>query len=87
VAGCIAAGKTFSDLTDAEWAAVHPVFASERPPLTAMESLRSRDVAGGVAPNRTAEQLEGVRAWLSTARAEVNARADGRETMMAGPAS
>jgi hypothetical protein len=52
-----------------------------------MESLRSRDVAGGVAPNRTAEQLEGVRDWLRNARAEVNARADGRETMMAAPAS
>jgi argininosuccinate lyase len=87
VADCIAAGKTFSDLSDDEWAAVHPVFATERPPLTAMESLRSRDVVGGVAPNRTAEQLAGVRDWLRSARAEVNTRADGRESMMAAPAS
>ncbi|MCA9879817.1 MAG: hypothetical protein KC442_18615, partial [Thermomicrobiales bacterium] len=79
------AGKTFSDLSDAEWAAVHPVFATERPPLTAMESLSSRDVAGGVAPNRSAAQLAGVRIWLEAARAEVNARAGERETMMAAP--
>jgi argininosuccinate lyase len=87
VADCIAAGKTFSDLTDAEWAAVHPIFAAERPPLTALESLRSRDVAGGVAPNRTAEQLAAVQEWLSSARQEVNAQAQERETMMAAPAS
>jgi argininosuccinate lyase len=87
VADCLAAGKTFSDLSDEEWAAAHPVFAAERPPLTAMESLRSRDVVGGAAPNRTAQQLAGVRDWLGTARAEVNARAHLRETMMAAPAS
>ncbi|MCA9876744.1 MAG: hypothetical protein KC442_03150, partial [Thermomicrobiales bacterium] len=76
------AGKTFSDLTEAEWAAVHPVFAAERPPLTAMESLRSRDVPGGVAPNRTAEQLAAVQAWLASARTDVDARAAAREAMM-----
>ncbi len=27
VAYCIAQGKTFADLTDAEWAAAHPIFA------------------------------------------------------------
>jgi argininosuccinate lyase len=85
VADCITAGKTFSDLTDAEWAAVHPIFATERPPLTAIESLRSRDVPGGVAPNRTAEQLASVRDWLGSARAEVNTRADTRESMMTAP--
>jgi argininosuccinate lyase len=87
VADCIAAGKTFSDLTDEEWAAVHPVFANERPPLTAIESLRSRDVAGGVAPNRTAEQLARVQDWLRSARLDVDARARERESMMAPPAS
>ena len=87
VADCIAAGKTFSDLTTAEWAAVHPVFAAERPPLTAMESLRSRDIPGGVAPNRTAEQLERVRDWLASTRNEVNARAARRDAMMAAPDS
>jgi argininosuccinate lyase len=87
VADCIAAGKTFSDLTDEEWAAVHPVFAAERPPLTALESLRARDIAGGVAPNRTAEQLAEVREWLSSARQDVDVRARERESMMASPAS
>ena len=87
VADCIAAGKSFADLSDAEWAAVHPVFATERPPLTAIESLKSRDVAGGVAPRRTAEQLAGVRDWLTSARTDVNSRASERESMMSAPAS
>ena len=87
VADCIAAGKTFADLSDAEWAAVHPVFATERPPLTAIESLKSRDVAGGVAPRRAAEQLAGVRDWLTSARTDVNSRASERESMMSAPAS
>ena len=71
VAFCIAQGKTFADLTDAEWADAHPLFATERPPLTAAESLASRDVPGGTAPNRVADQLVGVRATLNRARTRV----------------
>jgi argininosuccinate lyase len=71
VRDCIAAGKSFSELTDAEWAAVHPVFAKERPPLSAAESLCSRDVYGGTAPNRVTEQLDAVKASLATVRARV----------------
>ncbi|MGI8477130.1 MAG: argininosuccinate lyase [Thermomicrobiales bacterium] len=52
VGECIGRGRTFADLTDGEWAAVHPVFADRKPPLTAMESVAARDVPGGVAPNR-----------------------------------
>jgi argininosuccinate lyase len=71
VAYCITQGKTFVDLTQAEWADAHPLFASKRPPLTAAESLASRDVAGGTAPNRVAEQLAAVRTTLDRARSHV----------------
>jgi argininosuccinate lyase len=46
---CIAGGKTFADLTDAEWKAAHPLFAEQRPPLTALESVNARDMPGGTA--------------------------------------
>ena len=47
---CIDSGKTFADLTDAEWAEIHPVFGERRPPLTALESISARDVPGGNGP-------------------------------------
>jgi argininosuccinate lyase len=87
VRSCIAAGKTFSDLTDAEWAAAHPVFATERPPLTAEESIRARDVPGGTAPNRVATQLTAARTTLGERRAWVRQRAAERETMLRPPES
>lgn len=52
VGDCIRNGKTFADLSDDEWAAVHPVFAGNRPPLDGLGSTRLRDVPGGTAPNR-----------------------------------
>ena len=57
VGQCVEANKTFADLTDAEWAAIHPVFAEEKPPLDAMTSISMRDVPGGTAPNRVADAL------------------------------
>jgi argininosuccinate lyase len=67
---CTDAGRDFSDLTDQEWAEVHPVFADERPPLTAEESVAARDIPGGTAPNRVRtalgaamDRLGDVRAW------------------------
>ncbi|MBW3633183.1 MAG: argininosuccinate lyase, partial [Chloroflexi bacterium] len=74
VAYCIASEKTFADLTEAEWAEAHPIFAAERPPLTAAESLASRDVPGGTAPNRVAEQLAAARAALAQARTRLAER-------------
>jgi argininosuccinate lyase len=68
VANCISSNRTFADLTASEWADVHPVFAKERPPLSAMESIAARDVEGGVAPNRVADQLAEVRTFLQTER-------------------
>ena len=82
VAYCIAAEKTFTELTDAEWADAHPIFVAERPPLTAAESLASRDVPGGTAPNRVAEQLAAARTALAQARTRLAARRAAHWTKM-----
>lgn len=82
---CIAEGKTFADLTDAEWAAVHPIFASEKPPLTAADSLRSRDMQGGTAPNRVADQVALAQRWLGEERAQIQQREAAWAAMMAPP--
>jgi argininosuccinate lyase len=82
---CVAEGKTFADLSGAEWAAAHAVFAAERPPLTAGESVRARDVPGGTAPNRVADQLGAVRAALGEARAQLMEHRAARAAMMAPP--
>jgi argininosuccinate lyase len=83
VRACIADGKTFADLTDAEWAAAHPIFATERPPLTAFDSIRSRDVLGGTAPNQVAAQLAATHEALAAARAQVSAHEATRAAIMA----
>lgn len=82
VRNCIAANKAFADLTDVEWAAVHPIFAQERPPLTAAASLQSRDVYGGTAPNRVADQLAESQSALAADRAMVNSLMEARARMM-----
>lgn len=75
VGRCTAEGKTFSDLTDAEWAAVHPVFSRQKPPLTAEESVALRDLPGGTAPRQVGMALalaaaatEDARAWVAEQR-------------------
>ena len=85
MANCIAAGKTFADLSDDEWAAAHPLFASERPPLDAAASIAARDVPGGTAPRRVADQLAAAQRALAAARAGVAARETDRIAMMAPP--
>jgi argininosuccinate lyase len=82
VAYCIAQGKTFADLSDAEWAAAHPIFVTERPPLTAAESLAARDVPGGTAPHRVSEQLAAARNTLAETRARLTERETDRQVMM-----
>jgi argininosuccinate lyase len=69
---CSDLGKGFADLTDEEWAEAHPVFARQRPPLTAFESVMVRDVEGGTAParvmaniKREREQMVRWRDWLA----------------------
>jgi argininosuccinate lyase len=84
---CITEGKTFADLSDAEWAEAHPIFAAHKPPLTAVESLASRDVPGGTAPNRVSDQLQAARVALDRARARLAERDAARQEMMAPPDS
>jgi argininosuccinate lyase len=52
VRACDESGRAFADLTLEEWAAVHPVFANERPALTGLDSTKARDVPGGTAPSQ-----------------------------------
>jgi argininosuccinate lyase len=80
VGQCLAEGKTFAELTDAEWAAIHPVFAASRPPLDALASANARDVIGGPARRRVeaalraaAEQIDEAKAWSDARRAEMDA--------------
>lgn len=81
VSRCIASNRTFADLTESDWADIHPVFAIERPPLAAMESIASRDVEGGVAPNRVSDQLTEARAFLQIERELSAALLDERERL------
>lgn len=66
VVTCIREGKTFADLSVDEWAAVHPVFATERPPLDALASATIRDIAGGTAPRQVAIQIAAAAERLRT---------------------
>jgi argininosuccinate lyase len=69
---CIEHDITFAELTDDDWQSAHPVFATNRPPMTAEESVAARDIPGGTAPDRVraarleaATQIEADRAWLT----------------------
>ncbi len=80
VGTCIREDKTFADLTDEEWAAIHPVFATQRPPLDGLGSTELRDLPGGTAPNRVniaREELRGVLAsetgWVNGKRTQQDA--------------
>ena len=85
VGDCIASGKTFADLTEQEWAAVHPVFAEQRPPLTAMESVEARDVPGGTAPRQVRLALDAARDRAAEARSWVDERQAERARVMSAP--
>ncbi|MCC6945211.1 MAG: argininosuccinate lyase [Thermomicrobiales bacterium] len=65
VRSCIDQNKTFEDLTDEEWAALHPVFAAQKPPLTALESINARDIPGGTATPRVSSAIEEARQGLT----------------------
>lgn len=80
VGRCIANGKSFADLTDEEWSAVHPVFADQRPPLDGLGSTKLRDIPGGTAPNRVRTAREELRkliaeesAWVQDSRGKYDA--------------
>lgn len=75
VGTCIAGGKTFADLTDEEWAEIHPVFAEQKPPVDAWTSVSGRDSIGGTSPTQVQrtrqlqqDSLEVTREWVRDAR-------------------
>jgi argininosuccinate lyase len=76
VGTCIAEGKTFADLTDAEWAAIHPVFGEQKPPLDALASVSIRDIPGGTAPNRVRDALANAKRAIDEQRIWFDAEAD-----------
>lgn len=76
VGTCIAEGKTFVDLTEAEWADIHPVFAEQRPPLDGLTSVSIRDIPGGTAPNRVADALSTARAAIGDQQTWFDQQAD-----------
>ncbi len=82
---CIRDGKTFADLSEAEWAEIHPVFGRQRPPLTAAESIAARDIPGGTAPRRVASALNVSRANAATYRSWLAAENAARERVFARP--
>lgn len=86
VGSSVASGKTFADLSDSEWAEAHPLFTSERPPLDAAASIAARDVPGGTAPGRVAEQLAATANAVREARERVSGREAERTAMMTPPA-
>jgi argininosuccinate lyase len=85
VGTCIAEGKTFADLTDAEWAEIHPVFAEERPPLDGLTSASIRDVPGGPAPNRVRDALAAVKMTLKEQAAWFDGEAAAYEALFVRP--
>jgi argininosuccinate lyase len=85
VGKCTAEGKTFADLSDEEWAEVHPVFATQKPPLTAEESVALRDLPGGTAPRQVAMALELAQAATHDARAWVEQERAAREDVLSKP--
>ncbi len=85
VGTCIAGGRTFADLTDEEWAGIHPVFAEERPPLDGLTSASIRDVPGGPAPNRVREALATAREALREQAAWFDGQAAAYEALFVRP--
>jgi argininosuccinate lyase len=72
VGRCLAEGKTFEDLSLAEYQAASPLFGPDAKAITVESSLAARDVPGGTAPNRVraalveaAGRLQASKAWLA----------------------
>jgi argininosuccinate lyase len=85
VGRCAASGRTFNDLSDAEWTGIHPVFAKTKPPLTAEESVAARDIPGGTAPNRVSQALVEARDSIETFREWTAVQTKSLEYVMSRP--
>jgi argininosuccinate lyase len=85
VATCIADGKTFANLTDEEWAAIHPVFAKAKPPVDAWTSVSGRNSIGGTSPEQVERTRTVQRDALDTSRSWVAEQLDREERVFARP--
>jgi len=69
VARCEREGRTFTDLSLAEYQAAHPAFEADVLSIDLAASLAARDVPGGTAPNAVANARAAQRARLQAERA------------------
>ena len=85
VGRCLHDGKTFANLTDREWAAVHPIFAEQRPPLDGLGSTALRDLPGGTAPIRVDAAREELHGLVLTESGWVHEKRAAHDTIFAHP--
>ena len=83
VALCEASGRQLHQLSDEEFASVHPELKSDvRSVLTVQGALASRTTRGGTAPSALAQQLTEAKSSLEKTRSEFTAAAKAFSTMM-----
>jgi argininosuccinate lyase len=83
VALCEASGRQLHQLTDDEFAVIHPELKGDvRNVLTVQGALASRTTRGGTAPSALAEQLSEAKSSLEKNRSEFTAAAKAFSTMM-----
>ena len=83
VALCEASGRQLHQLSDEEFASVHPELKSDvRSVLTVQGALASRTTRGGTAPSALAQQLTEAKSSLEKTRSEFTAAAKAFATMM-----
>ncbi len=83
VALCEASGRQLHQLSDEEFASVHPELKSDvRSVLTVQGALASRTTRGGTAPSALAQQLTQAKSSLEKTRSEFTAAAKAFSTMM-----
>ena len=83
VALCEASGRQLHQLTDDEFAKIHPALKGDvRDVLTVQGALASRTTRGGTAPSALAQQLSEAKSSLEKTRSEFTAAAKAFSTMM-----
>ena len=83
VALCEASGRQLHQLTDDEFAEIHPALKGDvRDVLTVQGALASRTTRGGTAPSALAQQLSEAKSSLEKTRSEFTAAAKAFSSMM-----
>ena len=83
VALCEASGRQLHQLTDDEFAKIHPALKGDvRDVLTVQGALASRTTRGGTAPSALAQQMSEAKSSLEKTRSEFTAAAKAFSTMM-----